>query len=75
MNNIFFSHEKSGGIDLYRVTGRTSGKESENTIVNTVRRVQAEVELLEDSVVARSNGRTVVIKHTVLMTMLDGKCR
>ena len=60
---------------MYRVTGRTSGKESENAIVNTVQRVQTKVELLEDSVVARSNGRTVVIKLTVLMTMLDGKCR
>ena len=60
---------------MYRVTGRTSGKESENAIMNTVQRVQAEVELLEDSVVARSNGRTIVIKHTVLMAMLDGKCR
>ena len=57
------------------MTGRTSGKEPENAIVNTVRRIQTEVELLEDSVVARSNGRTVVIKHTVLLTMLDGKCR
>ena len=60
---------------MYRVTGRTSGKESENAIVNTVRRVQTEVELLEDSVIARSNGRIVVVKHSVLITMLDGKCR
>ena len=60
---------------MYRVTGLTSGKESENAIVNTVQRVQAEVELLEDSVVARSNGRTVVIKHTVFMTMIDRKCK
>ena len=60
---------------MFRVTGRTSGKESENAIVNTVRRVQTEVELLEDSIIHRSNGKTVVIKHTVLMTMLDGKCR
>ena len=57
------------------MTGHTSGKESENAIVNTMQRVQTEDELLEDSVVARSNGRTLVIKHTVLMTMLDGKCR
>ena len=60
---------------MYRVTGRTSGKESENAIGNTVQRVQTEVGLLADSIVATSNARTVVIKHTVLMTMLDGKCR
>ena len=60
---------------MYRVTGRTSGKESENAIVNTVQRVQTKVELLEDSVVARSNGRTVVIMHSVFMTMIDRKCK
>ena len=57
------------------MAGHTSRKETENAIVNTMQRVQTRVELLEDSVIARSNGRTVVIKHTVLMPMLDGKCR
>ena len=60
---------------MYRLTGRTSGKETESAIVDTVQRVQTEIELLEDSVVSRTNGKTVVVKHIVLQTMLDGKCR
>ena len=43
--------------------------------MDTVKRVQTEIELLEDSVVTRRDGKVVVIKHTVLLTMLDGKCR
>ena len=66
---------KAGGTGTYRLTGRTAGKESDPAIVSTIQRIEAEVAALEDTVVTRVCGKKVFVKHTVVTSMLDGKCR
>jgi hypothetical protein len=72
---VIFDHKKAGGIALYRPIGKTAGKESEEAIVHHIQRIEAEIAALDDTVLLRANGKSIRVKHTVLFTMLDGKCR
>ena len=72
---VFFDHDKSGGIEMFRPLSKVSGKENDDAIVATIARIQAEVAALEDTVVLTANGKSIRVRHTVLYTMLDGKCR
>ena len=70
----FFVNDKSGGTQLYRVLSKMNCKESEEMMVNTIKRIQAEMHEIEDTVI-HIQGKNVFIHHKVLLTMLNGKCR
>ena len=72
---VVWENGKAGGTGTYRLTGRTAGKESDTKIVSTIRRIEAEVAALEDTIITRVCGKKVLVKHTVVTSMLDGKCR
>ena len=70
----FFVNDKSGGTQLYRLLSKMNCKESEEMMVNTIKRIQAEMHEIEDTVI-HIQGKNVFIHHKVLLTMLNGKCR
>ena len=47
----FFEVEKSGGIAYYRPIAKTAGKETEDLIVNAIKRIEAEGGGLEETTV------------------------
>ena len=70
-----WDEEKAGGSSTYHLTGRMAGKESDKAIVRTFRRIQSEIDNMKDTEITRVYGKKVVIKHVVVTSMLDGKCR
>jgi hypothetical protein len=72
---VIYDNTKSGGIDMFRPLRKSSGKESEDAIVKSIQRIKEEAAALEDTVLVRANGKTIRVRHNVLYTMLDGKCR
>ena len=61
---------------MFRPTAKTTGaKESDELIVGTIKRIEEEIASLDDHVVLTHHGKRIVIRHQVLMTMVDGKCR
>ena len=73
-NKQFFLNDKCGGVQLYRQLAKTCGKETEEAIVATIRRIEEETKNLDKTVVT-FNGKTIHFKHTLVYTMLDGKGR
>ena len=72
--NQFYMNSKTGGMELYRPLSKMNSKETEDTIVTTIKRVQAEMEDMEDTVISY-HGKKIFHKHKLLITMLNGKCR
>ena len=66
---------KCGGVQVCRPLGKTATKETEEMIVGTIKRIEAEIDLLEDTLVLTKDDKKIQVKHHVLLTMLDGKCR
>ena len=67
-------NDKCGGVQLYRQLAKTCGKETEEAIVTTIKRIEREVEEMNDLRI-NINGKTIVAKNLVVYTMLDGKGR
>ena len=70
----FFHNGKCGGTQLYRPLSKINEKEDSQTIVSTIQRIEEEIKDMTDTVVVKK-GKTVHVKHTLLLTMLDGKGR
>ena len=72
---MFFTNEKCGGVQLFWPLAKISSKETEEMIVETIKRIEAEAAKLEETVLVTGKERRVRVKHTLVFTMLDGKCR
>ena len=70
----FFSNDKCGGTQLYRPLSKINEKEDSQTIVLTIKRIEEEIKNMKQTALVK-NGKAVNIKHTLLLTMLDGKGR
>ena len=70
----FFSNDKCGGTQLYRPLSKINEKEDSQTIVHTIKRIEEEIKNMKQTSIVK-NGKTINIRHTLLLTMLDGKGR
>ena len=70
----FFQNEKCGGIQLYRPVSKINTKEDNAHIVAAIKRIEEEVEKIEETTITYKE-KTLRVSHTTLLTMLDGKGR
>ena len=73
---IFFLNEKSGGTQLFRPLAKTATKETDEMIVATIKRIEAEIANLEETILIYGEQKKKIrVRHMVMLTMLDGKSR